>query len=341
MQPIPPSSPEARRTLTLVQDLQRTLVEQLQASTDSPGAFAPVTWLRDDGRHGGGTRWQAAGGAFDRASVNVSAVHYDDLPDKRLRCATALSAIVHPAHPHAPSVHTHISHTQMRDGSGYWRLMADLNPSIPHDADTAAFREAIRAAAPSFFDDAVTQGDRYFHIPVLERHRGAFHFYVEGHDSGSFDADAEQASAFGRAVIAAYGAVLQGAHGRGVPPTEADDEQQRHYHTVYLFQVLTLDRGTTSGLLVHADNDVGILGSLPSTVDAQLLASWIPRMPPPQDALLTQIVAALGPHPVATVGEAEKRRLAAAVRAHYQAHPEALAMQASGAVVPPTVDNHR
>jgi coproporphyrinogen III oxidase len=36
-----------------------------------------------------------------------------------------------------------------------------------------------------------------------------------------------------------------------------------------------------------------------------------------------------------------KRRLAQTVRAHYRAHPEALQLQARGAVLPPTVANHR
>ena len=36
-------------------------------------------------------------------------------------------------------------------------------------------------------------------------------------------------------------------------------------HSLF-FQVLTLDRGTTHGLLAHGDNDVGTLGSLPNFV---------------------------------------------------------------------------
>ena len=35
-----------------------------------------------------------------------------------------------------------------------------------------------------------------------------------------------------------------------------------------------------------------------------------------------------------------KRRLAAVVRNHYRAHPEAIDMQASGNIIPPTVKNH-
>ena len=50
----------------------------------------------------------------------------------------------------------------------------------------------------------------------------------------------------------------------------------------YLFQVLTLDRGTTHGLLAHSENDVGTLGSLPTVVDRQLLQSWMEKVSPPQ-----------------------------------------------------------
>ena len=116
----------------LVADLQARHVARLEAASVALGhatRFEPVSWTRDGGRHGGGTRWQARG-AYDQASVNVSTIHYDDQPDKALSSATALSAIVHPGHPRAPSMHLHVSHTAMRSGRGYWRVMADLNPSI-------------------------------------------------------------------------------------------------------------------------------------------------------------------------------------------------------------------
>lgn len=108
------------------------------------------TARRDAGRHGGGTRHEiGVTSVFDRGSVNVSQVHYDDQPDRRLSSATALSTIIHPRNPHAPSVHLHFSWTQMRDGFGDWRLMADLIPAIPVDADRIAFELSLRRAAPA------------------------------------------------------------------------------------------------------------------------------------------------------------------------------------------------
>ena len=316
-------------------------LEAVSAALGAPDRFTAVTWLRDDGRHGGGTRFEIGDTAvFDRGSINVSQVHYDDDPDKRLASASALSTIIHPSNPHAPSVHMHYSFTEMRDGSGYWRLMADLNPSIPYAADTERFVASLRAAAPEQYERAAAEGDRYFHIPVLGRHRGVTHFYLEGYRT-EFEADAALVRRVGEAMIDAYCGILGNAL-RERPTVTADDRaRQLAYHTLYLFQVLTLDRGTTSGLLVHDQNDAGILGSLPSHVDRALLASWEPRMPPPQEALVRAIVAALPDEAPSLVTVESKLALAEALRQHYRAHPAALELQASAEIVPPTVANHR
>ncbi|MEC7945924.1 MAG: coproporphyrinogen III oxidase [Myxococcota bacterium] len=339
------SEPERRsRARALVEGLQARHVGRREAfsrGAGSPTTFQAVSWNRDGGRHGGGTRLQTAGGAFDRASVNVSCVHYDDVPERALSSATALSAIAHPAHPRAPSLHLHVSWTARKDGQAYWRIMADLNPSIPDPRQTERFRAAVAAAAGDRWAQGRDNGDRYFHIPALERHRGVCHFYLEGLDSGDFEADRSLGEAVETAVIDTYATLITEAVDAAGPPTEADRAAQLAYHTVYLFQVLTMDRGTTSGLLVHGDNDVGILGSLPSRVDRALLASWRHRVPTVQAPLVDALAAALAPGPRSPVDDPTKRRLAAAVRAHYRAHPDALALQARGDVLPPTVANHQ
>ena len=316
-------------------------LEAVSAAFGAPDRFTAVTWLRDDGRHGGGTRVEIGDTlVFDRGSINVSQVHYDDEPDKRLASASALSTIIHPKNPHAPSVHLHFSFTEMRDGSGYWRLMADLNPSIPYAADTERFVASLRAAAPEQYDHAAAQGDRYFYIPALGRHRGVTHFYLEGHHT-DFERDAALTRTVGEAGIDTYCNILGNALRERTTVGDEDRARQLAYHTAYLFQVLTLDRGTTSGLLVHDQNDAGILGSLPSHVDRSLLASWEPRMPPPQEQLLRAIVAALPDESPSPVTLEAKLALAGALRQHYRAHPAALELQAAAEIVPPTVANHR
>ncbi len=342
---IPAACEQAGKAYALVEALQQRFVQGLQQLAQSLGSdqrFSAVEWLRDEGRHGGGVRFEAAAGdVFGRGSVNVSQVHYDDDAQKKLASATAISTIIHPQHAHAPSVHIHISWTQMRDGCGYWRIMADLNPAIENEAATQQFFDALQHAAPDQFKAAKAQGERYFFIPALVRHRGVAHFYLENYHTDDKQADFHLAEHLGKAAIDAYLAILTQALQQAAPETAEDRAKQLAYHTLYFFQVLTLDRGTTSGLLVHDQNDVGILGSLPAYIDKDLLTLWVQRMPPPQDDLLKALIAALPEASPCLVDEAVKQRLANVVRQHYTAHPEALAMQASGDVIPPTVQNHR
>ena len=329
-------SEAAARAIDIVEGLQTRFVTQLEAF--SGDAFERVEWLRDDGRHGGGVRFEVGDtSVFNRGSVNVSHVHYDDEPARKLGSATALSTIIHPTNPHAPSIHMHVSWTEMRGGAGYWRVMADLNPSIDASAPKAAFEDAVRGAAGEHWAHGRAQGDKYFFIPALGRHRGITHFYLEGHATDDPQADETLARSVIEASIDAYCELVPPLLEHAV--TEDDRARQLAYHTVYLYQVLTLDRGTTSGLLAHSENDVGIMGSLPARIDRDLLASWIAKTPEPQDELAMAIVDAVPRDGSITL--ATKRALADVVRTHYCEHPAALDLQASGDRVPPTVENHR
>lgn len=345
---VPPKSAKAVRVRALLDRLQRRFADRIDrlSKRHADGAtLQAANWLRDAGRHGGGSRLEITeGGLLNRGSLNVSAVHYDDLPEKRLSSATALSCIIHPDHPRAPSMHMHVSWTELRDGRGGWRMMGDLNPSIPVERDRARFLEAFRAGlsdAPSgTLERAIEQGDRYFAIPALDRHRGVAHAYLEQYNSGDGDADEALAVQFTEVLIDAYVEIVDRALSSAEPPTADERAAQLHYHSVYLLQVLTLDRGTSSGLLVHNQNDVGILGSLPNRQNRALLASWIELLPQPQDALLRRIVDTLPAGEPCVLTPQVRAQLAQVVREHYQTHPEALALQARGSILPPTVANH-
>ncbi len=342
---IPAQSAQATAAIQLVTRLQQRFVaalEQLTAQHGDEHRFTAVEWLRDEGRHGGGIRFEIADTpVFGRGSVNVSQVHYDDEPARRLGSATAISTIIHPHHPLAPSVHIHISWTEMKGGAGYWRIMADLNPAIETPAVTRSFMDALKQAAPAQYAEAAAQGDRYFYIPTLKRHRGVAHFYLESYHSDDNDADLALATSVGETAIDTYVAILADSLHHAPAPTDAQRQAQLAYHTLYFFQVLTLDRGTTSGLLVHDQNDIGILGSLPAYIDRSLLQSWHAQLPHPQEQLLDALLEALPEDSPALVDEQVKAKLAQAVRQHYTTHPDALALQASADAIPPTVENHQ
>ena len=337
-------SARAAQGYALVCDLQQRFVTKLNAISKNLGdgkPYEPTEWFRDNGKHGGGIRFMATDESlFNRASVNTSQVHYDDDATKQLGSASAISTIIHPKNPLAPSVHIHISWTEMKTGSGYWRVMADLNPVIEFSEDKILFAGKLKQAAPQLYAEGSTQGDRYFNIPVLGRTRGVTHFYLENYTTGDFDADLTMARTVGEAAIDTYCDILSAALEKRTAPTEADYKKQLDYHTLYFFQVLTLDRGTTSGLLVHNQNDIGILASLPSHINRTLLASWKAKMPKPQDQLLQGMIACLVNKEISPVEDNTKQALANCLRKHYQAHPAAIDMQASGNTKPPTVDNH-
>ena len=337
---------EAKSAKELVEELQHYFVTKLNdvsATFGNAKDCEAVEWLRDEGLHGGGVRFEARDETvFNRGSVNISQVHYDDDKTKRLSSATAISSIIHPKNPHAPSMHLHFSWTQMRNGKGYWRLMADLNPSLlPDNVSKKTFDMMLdKAAGEVFIEEGLAQGERYFNIPVLKRTRGVSHFYLENFNTGNFESDRAYVKQFAKKVIDTYIGITVQALQHYISYTQEKKEKQIDYHTLYLFQVLTLDRGTTSGLLVHEQNDIGIMGSIPSHINRELLASWVEKMPKPQDELVTALLEALPKEMPTPVEEETKKKLANAVREHYKKYPEALSMQASGNIVPPTVENH-
>ena len=69
----------------LVSRLQLTFVNGLETVARSVGMPCEMhnsEWFRDQGSHGGGNRFGLTGPLFNRSSVNISQVHYDDLPGK-------------------------------------------------------------------------------------------------------------------------------------------------------------------------------------------------------------------------------------------------------------------
>ena len=334
---------EAINAYDLVTHLQQLFVKQLNNLSQTIGSknnFEEVSWARDEGIHGGGSRYEARDKIlFNTASVNVSQVHYDDDKTKQLQSASAISTIIHPKNPNVPSIHIHISLTQIKGKDAYWRVMADLNPSIENSEDTDIFNHALKDLSNQTHDEGIKQGDKYFNIPALNRHRGISHFYLENYKTNDKKDDYAFAKSFGEGIINTYINIIDNAFKTRAEITEEDIQQQLDYHTLYLFQVLTLDRGTTSGLLIHNQNDVGIMGSLPTFINKELLLSWERNVSKPQDKLVVGLASVIDEK--GTIDTNTKEKLANVVRSHYKQYPEALSMQASGNTIPSTVTNHQ
>lgn len=315
------TSANAPKALKLVEHLQRQLVSALEMNDTTQTNFAPIHWLRDNGIHGGGTRFMAEEGSiFNRASVNVSHVHYDDLPEKALQSATALSAIVHPKNPLSPSVHMHFSWTELRKGKGYWRMMADLNPSNPNKEDTSKFDAALKKNAGDHYKTGRTNGDDYFYIPALDAHRGTCHFYLEGFNRGHFEEDYQFAENLAGKMIETYSEILKQSLLKDAP-SQAEIQNQIDYHTLYVYQVLTLDKGTIAGILVHNQNDLGVFGSLPRLINGELFRSWIDKTPAPYKELVAELAKVVSDSAVKKIEDKEKLAFGQIIRDFYKKHP--------------------
>ncbi len=336
-------SQDAIKAYELVRALQKRFVDKLDDLSSKFGEnkkFEEVQWLRNNGLYGGGNRFEARDEVlFNTASVNVSQVHYDEDLTKSLQSASAISTIIHPKNPNVPSIHIHISLTSFKDGNSYWRIMADLNPSLENMEDKKIFDECLKQISKENYEEGTKQGEKYFFIPALNRHRGVSHFYLENYKTEDKQKDFDFALDFGKSVIDTYIDIISNAFETRKTFSVQDIKKQLDYHTLYLFQVLTLDRGTTSGLLIHNENDVGIMGSLPKFVNKKLLTSWIENMQTPQNELLENIIASIEDNGV--INAQIKEKLAQTVRKHYKKHPDALKYQASGNTIPNTVNNHK
>ena len=347
----------------LINRLQSLFVDRLEEITlpdgrSSRGEFAQVSWLRSGGKHGGGVRFELEDSAlFNRVSINASGVHYDTATKAPIDSATALSVIIHPRNPHAPSMHLHVSLVEPRDLPAYWRLIADLNPSVEAPAAAAAFESALRRAVRSetLYTAGSVFGGRYFYIPDRRRTRGAAHCfiakltdaemkaispYLTRNCASTARATEEYVTHFVKRVLDAYvGIVEEALHAHPDSQITEAHASQLAFHTLYLFQVLTLDRGTTQGLLSHMDNDLGTLGSLPTMVDRKLLEQWLLEIPKPRDELLRRILAELpsagasdgasdGPTAPVRITGAVRGALADVLRRYYREDKERIEHQA-------------
>jgi len=331
---IPAQSEEAKEVNLLLSGLQIYFVSKLNALALEFGAgksFKTVIWECNKGKHGGGKRYEARDRSlFNQAFVNFSEVHYEDVKNKTLEVATVFSATIHPENPHVPSMHISVSWEKMKEEKGGWSLIADLNPAIINESicDKNIFSETLQKATGTFYEEGRVQGDRYFNIPLLGRHRGVSHYYLEGYHTGNLEEDKAWVLKVSESVINSYLGIMTAQLSEQPTFTQEKKEEQLAYHTLYLFHVLTHDRGTVKDLLGHDQNDVGILASLPSYINRDILSSWLEKMPSPQDLLLKQILKVLPSVVPTPVDEKCKRGLANAIRKHYKKYPEALNIEA-------------
>jgi len=256
--------------------------EQLEdeGGGDAPaGRFERTAWQRPDASGapgGGGVMSVMKGRVFEKVGVNISTVHGSfssefakTIPGADVDpsfYATGISLVAHMANPLVPAVH--MNQRFLVTSKRWFGGVADLNPALPVETDTAEFHAAFKEACDRHGDDYYARFskwcDEYFYVPHRSRHRGVggiFYDYL-GDD---WDADFAFTQDVGRTFLATFPPIAR-RHMH-----EAFTEEQRiaqlRYRGLYAEFNLVYDRGTLFGLKTGGNVDA-ILMSLPP------LARW-------------------------------------------------------------------
>ena len=150
-----------QRAASFFRQLQDEICSTLER-VDGRGSFVEDAWTYapgdGPGEGGGRTRVLTGGAVFEKAGVNVSALHGElsprlverlDVTERRF-FASGISLVIHPESPLVPTVHLNLRYLQLFDAAGdpvrsWFGGGADLTPYYPDDEAAVLFHRALRA----------------------------------------------------------------------------------------------------------------------------------------------------------------------------------------------------
>jgi coproporphyrinogen III oxidase len=259
------------------------------------GRFRQDGWTRPGGG-GGTTRVLQQGTVFEKAGVNVSAVHGLLSPEVARAAAgpghltggspgghpaegqapffaASLSLVLHPHNPMAPTAHANYRYFELGDGAtpeAWWfGGGSDLTPAYLFEEDAAHFHRVHKAACDGYDADLYPRlkraCDEYFYLPHRGERRGVGGIFFDRLNGD----DPEALFAFVRGCADAFGpAYLPLVEARkDAPFTAAQRRWQELRRGRYVEFNLVYDRGTLFGFKTGGRAE-SILMSLP------LVARW-------------------------------------------------------------------
>ena len=265
------------RMLSRLRDAQDGICRAMSAIDG--GQFREHQWERPGGG-GGWSRFLEDSTVFEKAGINVSAVHGSLSEqafaamrargvetDERSFRATGLSLVLHPHNPHAPTVHANTRYFELGDGEIWWfGGGTDLTPSVLYEEDARHFHSTLKAFCdrhdPAFYPRLKRWCDEYFFLKHRGEARGVGGIFFDDLRDRSKEALFAFASDSLDVVVPAYTPILERRHTQ--PFTEEEKRWQALRRGRYVEFNLVWDRGTLFGLRTDARVE-SVLMSLPLT----------------------------------------------------------------------------
>lgn len=262
-------------------DLQNKITDGLE-SLDREALFKGDVWERPEGG-GGRTRILENGNVFEKAGVNISAVH-GSLPESMQNLfdvgendffACGLSLVIHPKSPMVPTVHANWRYFEMYDDDGkiinsWFGGGQDLTPYYLFEEDAKHFHQTCKIACdkhnPEFYPKFKKQCDAYFwnaHRNEARGIGGLFFDYCKESTEMTMEDWFNFVSEVGNSFIEAYVPIVE--RRKDLKYTVAQKTWQEIRRGRYVEFNLVHDKGTLFGLKTNGRIE-SILMSLPPHV---------------------------------------------------------------------------
>jgi coproporphyrinogen III oxidase len=282
-------------------DLQHRIC-QFAEDEDGHATFIEDKWTHKEGG-GGLTRVLTGGHVMEKAGVNFSHVHGQQLPAsataKRPELANApfqalgVSVVMHPLNPYIPTSHMNVRFIRVEnaEGKSHWWFGGgfDLTPYYGFEEDCLHWHQMSKQACDPFGQDVYPKYkkwcDQYFYLKHRNEPRGIGGiFYDDLHEWG-FEHCFDFMQSVGNHYIKAYQPIVARRKQHRFGQKERDFQAYRRGR--YVEFNLLYDRGTLFGLQSGGRTE-SILMSLPSQVAWHY--SWQPMSGTPEAALYSDFL---------------------------------------------------
>ena len=260
-------------------ELQNKITEKLQEQETV--SFLEDQWNREEGG-GGQSRILENGVIFEKAGINFSDVHGQQLPtsatEKRPNLENAsframgISLVFHPRNPFVPTCHMNLRYFSVlkKDeeiawwfGGGY-----DLTPYYGFEEDAIHWHRTARDACKPFGENIYPKFkqacDRYFYLPHRKEPRGIGGVFFDDYNEIDFDHSFALTQSIGNSFLPAYIPILEKR--KDTPFGDKHKSFQHYRRGRYVEFNLIYDRGTLFGLQSNGRTE-SILMSLPPQVN--------------------------------------------------------------------------